>query len=83
MSPRATPEFSGESEDSKQSAAPGAVGSAENGAEQAEAADGNEANQTAPMAGYDPDLSEVANRWATLPDPVRLAVMALVRSANP
>lgn len=82
MSPRATSEFSGESDDSKQSAARGAAVSTENPGEQADAALGNEANQTAPMAGYDPDLSEVANRWATLPDAVRTAVMALVRSAS-
>ncbi len=34
------------------------------------------------MTGHDPDLSEVAYRWATLPDAVRLAVIALVRSVS-
>lgn len=82
MSPRATPEFSGESDDSNQSAARGAADSAENGGEQADAAAGNEANLIAPVTGYDADLSEVADRWATLPDAVRLAVMALVRSGS-
>jgi len=67
---------------SELSAASGAAVSAEKGGEQAEATAGKEANQTAPMGGYDPDLAEVANRWATLPDAVRLAVMALVRSAS-
>lgn len=64
------------------SAAPEAAVSAETGGEQADAAGGKAANQAASMTGYDPDLSEVANRWATLPDAVRLAVMALVRSAS-
>ena len=34
------------------------------------------------MTERDADLSEVADRWATLPEAVRLAVMALVRSAG-
>ena len=82
MSPRATSEFSGECDDSKQSAARGAAVSAGSRGEQADAAGGKAANQAASMTGHDADLSEVANRWATLPDAVRSAVMALVRSAS-
>ncbi len=36
----------------------------------------------APGATQDAELGEVIDRWATLPDPVRLAVLALVRSAK-
>lgn len=82
MSPPATSAIPGESDDSQRSAAPGAAVSAETDGEHAHAAAGNAANHTAAITGYDPDLSEVANRWATLPDAVRLAVMALVRSAS-
>ena len=78
----ASAENAGEYVLSEQSAAPEAAVSAETGGEQADAAAGSAANQTAPPTGHDADLSEVADRWATLPEAVRLAVMALVRSAG-
>ncbi|MBA4107639.1 MAG: hypothetical protein C0485_18045 [Pirellula sp.] len=64
------------------SAASGAAVGTENTGEQADAADGKAANQTAPMTGHDADVAEVLDRWATLPDAVRLAVMTLVRSVS-
>ncbi len=67
---------------SEQSAAPGAAVSAETNGEPVDAAASNAANQTAPLTGHDADLSEVADRWATLPGAVRMAVMALVRSVS-
>ena len=66
----------------EQRAAPGAAVSAENAGKHANAAVSTEANRTTPVTGNDADLTEVANRWATLPEAVRLAVMALARSAG-
>jgi len=67
---------------SEQSAAPGAAVSAETAGEQADATVCNTVNPAAPLTERDADLCEVADRWATLPDAVRLAVMALVRSVS-
>ena len=66
----------------EQGAAPGAAVSAETAGEQADATVCNTVNPAAPLTERDADLSEVADRWATLPEAVRLAVMALVRSAS-
>ncbi len=82
MSPRATSENTGENNDSELGAAPGAAVSAENAGEQGDAAKRNASNLTVSVPGHDANLIEVADRWATLPDAVRLAVMALVRSAS-
>jgi hypothetical protein len=35
-----------------------------------------------PNTSRDPELVEVIERWAGLPAPLRLAIMALVRSAD-
>jgi len=36
----------------------------------------------APYPAVDPELAEVVDRWAMLPEAVRLAILALVRTAK-
>jgi hypothetical protein len=67
---------------SELSAAPGAAFGAENKHTQPAAGDGIERKELAAADACDPDLAEVVDRWGTLPEAVRLAVMAVVRSAS-
>jgi len=75
---REIPEEYGASEDS---AARGAAVGAEN--KHAQAADGSRTEQTRATLSdaLDPNLDEVIDRWNELPEVVRLAVLAVVRSA--
>jgi hypothetical protein len=63
------------------SAARGAAIGAESEADLAVARPGRERQGGTSRAVDEPDLSEVISRWATLSDAVRLAILALVRTA--
>src|SRR5690606_15656038 len=63
-------------------AACGAAVGAENTGDRANAAVSIAVNPTASGTERDTDLYEVADRWATLPDAMRLAVMAIIRSVG-
>jgi hypothetical protein len=44
---------------------------------------GNTDTQNATSTPTDADLAEVMRAWPSLPQPIRLAMLALVRSASP
>ncbi len=76
------PENAGEFDGFDRSAARGAAVGAGNGADRATASTGKTGQRTAPQLADDPELTEVIDHWATLPEAVRLAVLALVRTAK-
>jgi len=82
MIPPACDEIPEENGNTEQSAAPGAAASAENIWGRANAVVSTEVNQAAPLTEHDTDLAEVVDCWSRLPEAVRLAVMALVRSTR-
>lgn len=82
MIPPMTPENAGECADSHPSAARGAALGADNGVELADASSGNAAQVIELVAGGDAELAAVVDRWATLPEAIRLAILALVRTAT-
>jgi hypothetical protein len=76
MSPHASSVNAEKDANSAARAAPGAAVGAENGD-----ATGRVLGQgTAPATVNDAELAEVAHQWATLPEAIRRAVLALVRA---
>jgi hypothetical protein len=82
MIPPAMPIKAGKNADQGLSAARGAAVGAENSHGSGDASCGIVGQNRALSAGVDPELAEVAELWATLPDPIRQAIMALVRSSR-
>ena len=80
MIPHAGSEIAEENCNLEQRAAPGAIFGA--GIELAHAVADSSTNQigASESDARDPDLAEVIDRWSVLPEVVRLAVMAIVRS---
>jgi hypothetical protein len=78
----ATPENDGELALLADSAARGAAVDAENGGALRCAANGKEGQGGDWRAANDAELAEVAERWPVLPEAVRLAILALVRTAQ-
>jgi hypothetical protein len=77
-----TVENAGDFDDSSVSAAQGAAVGAENGVEPGPAAGCMAGQGTAPVAVADPDLALVVDRWQALADPIRVAILSLVRSGE-
>ncbi len=76
------PENAGEFDGFDRSAARGAAVGAGNGTDRATASTGKTGQGTAPPAADNPELAEVIDRWQALPEAVRLAILALVRTAK-
>ena len=64
------------------SAARGAAVGAENGPHSSDASDGRIGQGTASPTGVVAELAEVVDNWPVLTEPVRLAILALIRSSR-
>jgi hypothetical protein len=82
MIPPAIAKKAGKNADLGPSAARGAAVGAENGQGTGDALSGRVGQASAPTASGDADLGEVVGRWASLPEAIRVGILALVRAAK-